>query len=113
MNVGSARRRAATARRAAWGRHMHRQRVRRRLHRCTSAVRRRDAVPDWSFISFWSRVSTRTLRSVLNANAVNALRDRIQAEIDDGHSNAAQFALAIDSEVVAAESYGTAADDSR
>jgi len=57
--------------------------------------------------------ATRTLRTVFNANAVNALRDRIRAEIDDGHSHAAQFALALDGEIVAGGSYGTANDDSR
>jgi CubicO group peptidase (beta-lactamase class C family) len=50
---------------------------------------------------------------VLNPNAVNALRHRIQAEIDDGHSTAAQFALALDGEIVATDSYGTATDESR
>src|SRR3954454_20384486 len=55
-------------------------------------------------------LSTRTLRSVLNANAVNALRHRIQAEIDEGHSTAAQFALAVDGEIAATDSYGTATD---
>src|SRR5436305_568478 len=43
-----------------------------------------------------AELTTRTLRSVFNANAVNALRHRIKAEIDEGHSQAAQFALAID-----------------
>ncbi|HEX3088968.1 MAG TPA: serine hydrolase domain-containing protein, partial [Ilumatobacteraceae bacterium] len=50
---------------------------------------------------------------MLNTTAVNALRSRIQAEIDDGHSQAAQFALGLDGEVVAAESFGAATDDSR
>ncbi len=50
---------------------------------------------------------------MLNPAAVNALRSRIQAEIDDGHSQAAQFALALNGEVVAAESFGTATADSR
>jgi len=50
---------------------------------------------------------------VLNANAVNALRNRIRAEIDEGHSEAAQFALGWNGEIVATESFGTATDDSR
>ena len=50
---------------------------------------------------------------MLNADAVNALRHRIQAEIDDGHSTAAQFALALDGEIVVTDSYGTATDESR
>ena len=50
---------------------------------------------------------------MLNPAAVNALRSRIQAEIDDGHSQAAQFALGLNGEVVAAESFGTATADSR
>jgi CubicO group peptidase (beta-lactamase class C family) len=50
---------------------------------------------------------------VLNANAVNALRNRIRAEIDEGHSEAAQFALGSNGEIVATESFGTATDDSR
>ncbi len=56
---------------------------------------------------------TRTLRTVLNAAAVNALRSRIQAEIDDGHSHAAQFAIGLHGEVVAGDSFGTARPDSR
>jgi CubicO group peptidase (beta-lactamase class C family) len=50
---------------------------------------------------------------VLNTAAVNALRHRITTEIDEGHSLAAQFALALDGEVVASESFGTATTDSR
>jgi CubicO group peptidase (beta-lactamase class C family) len=50
---------------------------------------------------------------VLNANAVNALRDRIRAEVDEGHSEAAQFALGLHGEVVAGGSFGTATPDSR
>ena len=50
---------------------------------------------------------------MLNTAAVNALRSRIQAEIDDGHSLAAQFALGLNGEIVAAESFGTATADSR
>jgi hypothetical protein len=50
---------------------------------------------------------------VLNTAAVNALRSRIQAEIDDGPSQAAQFALGLNGEIVAAESFGTATADSR
>ena len=50
---------------------------------------------------------------MLNANAVNALRNRIRAEIDEGHSEAAQFALGLEGEVVATESFGTATDNSR
>jgi hypothetical protein len=49
---------------------------------------------------------------VLNANAVNALRNRIRAEIDEGHSEAAQFALGLNGEIVATESFGTATGDS-
>ena len=56
---------------------------------------------------------TRTLRTVLNTAAVDALRSRVQAEIDDGHSHAAQFALGYNGEIVAAESFGTATADSR
>jgi CubicO group peptidase (beta-lactamase class C family) len=51
--------------------------------------------------------------AVVIASAVNALRDRIQAEIDDGHSQAAQFAIGLDGEIVAGESFGTATADSR
>jgi CubicO group peptidase (beta-lactamase class C family) len=50
---------------------------------------------------------------VLNTAAVNALRDRIRAEIDEGHSHAAQFALGLDGEIVATESFGTATPESR
>jgi CubicO group peptidase (beta-lactamase class C family) len=50
---------------------------------------------------------------VLNPHAVNVLRDRIQSEIDEGHSQAAQFALAINGEIVATEAFGTALAESR
>ena len=50
---------------------------------------------------------------MLNTAAVNALRDRIRAEIDDGHSNAAQFAIGLQGEIAAAESFGTATPASR
>jgi CubicO group peptidase (beta-lactamase class C family) len=50
---------------------------------------------------------------VLNTAAVNTLRNRIQTEIDDGHSHAAQFALGLNGEIVATESFGTATDSSR
>lgn len=50
---------------------------------------------------------------MINTTAVNALRSRIQAEIDGGHSLAAQFALGFGGEVVAGESFGTATPDSR
>ena len=50
---------------------------------------------------------------MLKTSAVNALRDRIQAEIDDGHSHAAQFAIGFNGEIVAGESFGTATADSR
>ena len=50
---------------------------------------------------------------MLNAAAVNALRDRVHAEIDDGHSQAAQFALGLHGEIVEAASFGTAGPDSR
>ena len=56
---------------------------------------------------------TRTLRSVLNAQAVDALRARVRAEVDDGHSLAAQFALGMHGEIVGADSFGTARPDSR
>ncbi|MGZ4702990.1 MAG: serine hydrolase domain-containing protein [Ilumatobacteraceae bacterium] len=46
-------------------------------------------------------------------HAVDALRDRIQAEIDDGHSLAAQFAMGLHGEIVAGASFGTAHPDSR
>ncbi len=58
-------------------------------------------------------LSARTLRIVLNPTAVHALRSRIQAEVDDGHSTAAQFALGLNGEIVAAESFGAATPDSR
>jgi CubicO group peptidase (beta-lactamase class C family) len=60
-----------------------------------------------------SMVVARTLRTVLNADAVNALNNRIQAEIDDGHSNSAQFALGLHGEIVAGGSFGAAKPDSR
>lgn len=50
---------------------------------------------------------------MLQTDAVNALRDRIQAEIDDGHSHAAQFALALHGEIVGGASFGTALPESR
>jgi CubicO group peptidase (beta-lactamase class C family) len=50
---------------------------------------------------------------VLLPQAVDALRHRIQAEIDDGHSLAAQYALGLHGEVVAGASFGTAQADSR
>jgi CubicO group peptidase (beta-lactamase class C family) len=50
---------------------------------------------------------------VLNAHAVNALRARIQEEIDDGHSLAAQFALGMHGEIVETGSFGAATPDSR
>ena len=50
---------------------------------------------------------------MLNSDAVNALQVRIQAEIDDGHSEAAQFAIGLDGEIVAGASFGSATSDSR
>jgi CubicO group peptidase (beta-lactamase class C family) len=50
---------------------------------------------------------------VLNPVAVDALRSRVQAEIDDGHSQAAQFALGLNGEIVAAEAFGSATADTR
>ena len=50
---------------------------------------------------------------MLNTAAVNALRGRIRAEIDEGHSHAAQFALGLQGEIVATESFGTATPASR
>jgi CubicO group peptidase (beta-lactamase class C family) len=50
---------------------------------------------------------------VLQPAAVIALRDRIQAEIDGGHSLAAQFALGLGDEIVAGASFGTARPESR
>ena len=50
---------------------------------------------------------------MLNTAAVNALRDRIQAEIDDGHSKAAQFAVGLNGEIVDAGSFGAAVPESR
>ena len=50
---------------------------------------------------------------MFNAHAVNALRARIQAEIDDGHSLAAQFALGMRGEIVETGSFGTASPESR
>jgi CubicO group peptidase (beta-lactamase class C family) len=57
--------------------------------------------------------TTRTLRAVLNAAAVNALRVRIQAEIDEGHSQAAQFAIGLSGEIVDTGSFGTATAGSK
>jgi CubicO group peptidase (beta-lactamase class C family) len=51
--------------------------------------------------------------SGLDATALRALRDRIQAEIDNGVAPAAQFALARNGELVAFESFGTATDSTR
>ena len=50
---------------------------------------------------------------MLNSDAVNSLQARIQAEIDDGHSQAAQFAIGLDGEIVAGASFGTAKPESR
>jgi CubicO group peptidase (beta-lactamase class C family) len=50
---------------------------------------------------------------VLNTHAVNALQNRIRTEVEEGHSNAAQFALGLNGEVVAGDSFGTATPDSR
>jgi CubicO group peptidase (beta-lactamase class C family) len=50
---------------------------------------------------------------VLNTDAVDALRNRIQAEIDGGHSQAAQFAIGLHGEIVAGESFGAATSESR
>ncbi|MEP7113771.1 MAG: serine hydrolase domain-containing protein [Ilumatobacteraceae bacterium] len=48
-----------------------------------------------------------------NTAAVNALRNRIQMEIDEGHSQAAQFAIGLDGEIIAGDSFGNATADSR
>ena len=50
---------------------------------------------------------------MLNAQAVDALRARVRAEIDDGHSLAAQFALGMHGEIVGADSFGEARPGSR
>ncbi|MEP7045196.1 MAG: serine hydrolase domain-containing protein [Ilumatobacteraceae bacterium] len=50
---------------------------------------------------------------MLNPTAVDSLRNRIQAEIDDGHSQAAQFAIGFDGEIVAGDSLGAATAKSR
>ncbi|MEP7203899.1 MAG: serine hydrolase domain-containing protein [Ilumatobacteraceae bacterium] len=50
---------------------------------------------------------------MLNAHAVNALRTRIQAEIDEGHSLAAQFALGMHGEIAETGSFGAATPESR
>ncbi len=50
---------------------------------------------------------------MLNTAAVNALRDRIQAEIDNGNSQGAQFAIGLQGEIVAGASFGSAQSDSR
>lgn len=50
---------------------------------------------------------------MLHPKAVDALRDRIQAEIDRGDSLAAQFALCLDGEIVAEGSFGAARLESR
>ena len=50
---------------------------------------------------------------MLNSDAVNALQLRIQAEIDEGHSLAAQFAIGLHGEIVAGASFGSATADSR
>lgn len=51
--------------------------------------------------------------TTIDAAAVDALRARIGQEIDTGRSAAAQFALGLHGEVVAAGSFGAATDDSR
>jgi CubicO group peptidase (beta-lactamase class C family) len=50
---------------------------------------------------------------VLNADAVNALENRIRAEVEEGHSTADQFALGLHGELVAGGSFGTATPESR
>lgn len=50
---------------------------------------------------------------MLNTAAVNALRDRIQAEIDGGNLQAAQFAIGMHGEIVAEASFGSAQPESR
>ena len=50
---------------------------------------------------------------MLNRDAVNALQARIQSEIDDGHSEAAQFAIGLHGEIVAGASFGSATPESR
>ena len=50
---------------------------------------------------------------MLNTAAVNVLRDRIQAEIDNGNSQAAQFAIGLHGEIVASASFGSAQPESR
>lgn len=50
---------------------------------------------------------------MLHTDAVNALQNRIQAEIDEDHSLAAQYAIALDDEIVAGASFGAASSESR
>ncbi len=49
----------------------------------------------------------------LDAAAVERLTARVQREVDEGHSTAAQFAIGLDDEIVAGASFGTATDDTR
>jgi CubicO group peptidase (beta-lactamase class C family) len=49
----------------------------------------------------------------VDAQAVAALAARVAAEVDDGHSLAAQFAIGHRGEIVAAGSFGAAGDDTR
>lgn len=54
-----------------------------------------------------------TATSVLDRTALDALRERVQEEVDSGRLPNAQLAVGFDGEVVHAESFGDAEDDSR
>lgn len=51
--------------------------------------------------------------TTLSRTGLDALYARVQREIDDGHTGAAQLAIGLGGEVVAARSFGSANDDSR
>ena len=51
--------------------------------------------------------------SHLDPAAIAALSDRVRAEVDNGHSHAAQFALGYEGEIVAAGAFGSATADTR
>lgn len=57
---------------------------------------------------------TATARAThLDAAAITALSDRVRAEVDNGHSLAAQFALGYHGEIVATGAFGSATADTR
>ncbi|HEY6830280.1 MAG TPA: serine hydrolase domain-containing protein, partial [Gemmatimonadaceae bacterium] len=49
----------------------------------------------------------------LDAGALDALRDRLRSEVDEGRLPSCQFALARDNEVIVSETFGAAVADSR